>query len=189
MTDSEVKGNRKIRYSNTALRDSLMELMQKRPILSISVKELCDQADISRSTFYAHYKDQYGLLKEIEDGTLSYLEDILVKYENKKGMPEMAQMLEEILRYIADNSNSIQVLLSENGDINFQRRFFRRFTDRQKMVKFIADKAADEGKSEYHLVFVVNGSVALLQLWLKNKMNIPIPELAAMLVRLTRWPG
>jgi AcrR family transcriptional regulator len=183
------KDSRKIRYTKMALRDSLVELMQTRPILDISVKELCDQADISRSTFYAHYKDQYELLKEIEDGTLGSLEDMLKNYENKQSVQEMARMFEEILQYIACNSNSVQVLLSENGDINFQRRFFRRFTDGQTMMKYFAGNMADEGKSEYHLVFAVNGSVALLQHWLKNNMDIPIPELAAMLVKLTKWQG
>jgi AcrR family transcriptional regulator len=197
MTDNEwgtadqkfPKDSRKTRYTKTALRDSLIELMQKRPILAVSVKEICDQADISRSTFYAHYKDLYDLLREIEDGTLSALEDMLEQYENKQSAQEMARMFEEILHYIACNSNSVQVLLSENGDISFQRRFFRRFTDRQKMMKYFSGKMADEGKREYHLVFTVNGSVAILQLWLKNNMNIPIPELAAMLVKLTQWPG
>jgi AcrR family transcriptional regulator len=186
MTDNKAKDNRKVIYSKMVLRDSLIELMQTRPILDISVKEICDKADISRSTFYAYYKDQYDLLKQIEDGTLTFLEDILIKYESKQSMREMTRMVEEILKYIADNSNSIQVLLSENGDINFQKRFFRRFSDRQKMMKYFAEKTTDEEESEYHLVFVVSGAVAFMQHWLKNNMNIPIPELAAMLIKLTK---
>jgi AcrR family transcriptional regulator len=186
VADNDAKDSRKIRYTKMALRDSLIELMKARSILNISVKEICELADISRSTFYAHYKDQYDLLRQIEDGTIGYLEDMLKKYENKQSTREMTQMLEEILKYIADNSNSIQVLLSENGDIYFQRRFFRRFTDGQKMMKYFAGKAIDERKSEYHLVFTVNGSVALLQHWLKNDMNIPIPELAVMLTKLIK---
>jgi AcrR family transcriptional regulator len=189
MTDNEAKDSRKTRYTKMALRDSLIELMQTRSILNISVKELCDQADISRSTFYGYYKDQYDLLKQIEDGTLTALEDMLKKYDTKGSARDMKQMVEEILKYIADNSNSIQVLLSENGDINFQKRFFRSFTDRQKMMKYFVEKPVDEGKNEYYLVFVVSGSVALVQHWLKNDMNIPLLELAAMLIKLTQWIG
>jgi hypothetical protein len=43
-------------------------------------------------------------------------------------------MLEELLRYIADNGASIQVLLSENGDINFQKKMFG-FTRRKQVMK------------------------------------------------------
>ncbi|MDR1326669.1 MAG: TetR/AcrR family transcriptional regulator C-terminal domain-containing protein [Treponema sp.] len=184
MADNELKESRKTRYTKMAMRESLIELMQTRPILDISVKELCDKADISRSTFYAHYKDQYALLKELEDETLNSVEDMLKNYDNKRSMYDTIQMLERILKYIADNSLSIQVLVSENGDINFQKKFFRRFAATQKMAKYLAED--DVEKAEYHLVFVVSGSIALLQHWLKNNMNIPIPELAGLLVELIK---
>jgi AcrR family transcriptional regulator len=58
----EQKENRKIRYTKKVIRDSLMELMKSKPILSVSIKDICGLADISRSTFYSHYKDQYELL-------------------------------------------------------------------------------------------------------------------------------
>ncbi|MDR2417442.1 MAG: TetR/AcrR family transcriptional regulator [Treponema sp.] len=186
MADNELKESRKTRLTKMALRDSLIELMQTKPILDISVKELCDKADISRSTFYAHYKNQYALLKQLEDETLSSVEDTLKKYDDKRSTRDTILMLEGILTYIADNSHSIQVLLSENGDISFQKRFFRRFTDTQKMMKYFAERADDVENSEYHLIFVVGGSIVILQHWLKNNMNIPIPELAALLVELIK---
>jgi AcrR family transcriptional regulator len=187
MAENEPKDSRKTRYTRTALRDSLIELMQSRSILRISVKEICGGADISRSTFYAYYRDQYDLLRSIEDETLASLEGTLKKYDDKEDVRDLTLMVEEILRYIACNSDSIQVLLSENGDINFQKRFFRRFTGRQKMMRYLPEKIADEGKNEYYLVFSINGSIALVQYWLKNDMDIAIPELAAMVVNLTKW--
>ena len=63
----EKKDNRKVRYTKMVTRDSLMELMKTRSILNIAVKDICDLADISRSTFYDHYKDQFDLLRQIED--------------------------------------------------------------------------------------------------------------------------
>ncbi|WP_286946022.1 TetR/AcrR family transcriptional regulator [Acetobacterium sp. UBA5834] len=44
-----------------------MELMETRPISKISVKMICETADINRSTFYAHYADQYALLTQLEE--------------------------------------------------------------------------------------------------------------------------
>jgi hypothetical protein len=35
----------------------------------------------------------------------------------------ITQMTEGFQRYIADNKDSIQVLISENGDSNFQKNF------------------------------------------------------------------
>ena len=41
--------------------------MKKKNIGQITVKELVDDVDINRSTFYLHYSDIPSLLKEIED--------------------------------------------------------------------------------------------------------------------------
>jgi AcrR family transcriptional regulator len=61
------KENRRVKLTKTMLKDSLIELLQKQPINRITVKEICENADINRSTFYVYYTDQYGLLAEIED--------------------------------------------------------------------------------------------------------------------------
>jgi AcrR family transcriptional regulator len=181
------RDSRKTRYTRKALRDSLIELMRSKSIVRITIKELCDLADISRSTFYAHYNNQYDLLKQIEDETIAYFEDILKKFDKRRSVREIIQMVEEIVRNIADNSSSIQALLSRNGDISFQERFFRRFTHQLHLVNsFIEPPLSDiPGIEEYYLVYIVNGSIALVQHWLENSMDIPIPQLAKMLIQLS----
>jgi len=95
------KENRKIRYTKMVIRDSLMELMKSKPIPSVSIKAICELADINRSTFYSHYKDQYDLLRQVEEETLSYFENMLDRYKDKHSKTETTQMLEEMLAYIA----------------------------------------------------------------------------------------
>jgi AcrR family transcriptional regulator len=178
--------NRKTKYTKKVLRDSLIELMKDRSILHITIKDICDLADISRSTFYAHYDNQYDLLKHIEEETIVYFEDMLRKYDKKRSKNETIQMVEELLRYIASNSNSLQMLLSENGDILFQQRFIRRFIHQQHVMSYFAEKAVDNDEvKEYYSVFIIHGSIALIQHWLKNDMNISIYDLARLLISMT----
>jgi hypothetical protein len=92
-----------------------------------------------------------------------------------------------MLQYVADNSNSLRILLSENGDPGFQKQFFQRFVP--KAQKIIRDTSEDPGEAyahEGHSVFVVHGAIGLMQYWLKNDMHIPIPTLAKMLTKLTK---
>ena len=180
----EKKENRKIRYSKMVIRDSLMELMKTRSILNIAVKDICELADISRSTFYDHYKDQYDLLRQIEEEVLAYLEDLLKKYDNKRSNREFNQMIEEMLIYIANN-NSVQVLLSEYGDINFPKKLFKNLTLRKLIASFFPKKMQEDETVTCYYVFVLNGSIGLIQHWLKNDMNVPIPKLAGMILKWT----
>ena len=187
----EQKEKRKVRYTKMVLRDSLMELMKTRAILSISIKDICELADISRSTFYAHYKDQYDLLRQIEEETLAYFEGMLDKYKDKLSKKETTLMVEEMLTYIANNGDTIQVLLSENGDISFQKKLFYHFIMHNQITKYFSEKQLtsaagtnDETKTHYS-VFLVHGFIGLIQYWLKNNMVMPVPQLAKMMMKWT----
>jgi AcrR family transcriptional regulator len=180
----EKKENRKSRYTKMVIRESLMELMKAKTILGVSVKDICDLADISRSTFYDHYKDQYDLLKQIEDETLAYFEDMLIRYKDKQTKKETIQMVEEMLTYIANNGSTIQVLLSENGDIGFQKKLLYHFIMHNQITKYFSEKQDDETKP-YYSVFFFFFSIGLIQHWLKNDMAMPVSHLAKMLMKWT----
>jgi len=179
------KENRKIRYTKMVLRDSLTELMKTKSILSITIKDICELADISRSTFYAHYKDQYDLLRQIEEETLAYFEDMLNDYKDIKSKKEIVRMVEEMLTYIANNGNSIQVLLSENGDINFQKKMFQHFTNHKQLTKYFSDKEQDNKTKTFYSVFLVHGSIGLVQHWLKYDPSMPVQKLVKILLKWT----
>jgi len=61
------KMDRRVRKTKAQLREGLARLMQQKSIKEISVKELVDEVDINRSTFYLHYTDIYQMLQKIEE--------------------------------------------------------------------------------------------------------------------------
>jgi AcrR family transcriptional regulator len=185
------KDNRKTRYTRMVIRDSLIELMKQRPITGITIKEICALADVSRPTFYAHYRDQYDLLQSIEDETFAYFDNAVFANKTKRlSKREIALFIENVLQYIESDSKSVKVLLSENGDIDFQRKFFRRFiVYLQQVIKHYSEKTSDKEKIECHSVFMVHGTIALVHHWVKSNMNIPKDELAKILVELIGVSG
>ena len=54
------------KYFNTALRldEALIALLEKKDLQYITVKEICHQAGVNRSTFYLHYETIADLLDE-----------------------------------------------------------------------------------------------------------------------------
>ena len=46
--------------------NAFIELREKFPLERITVKELCERAQISKQTFYLHYHDMYDLSEQIE---------------------------------------------------------------------------------------------------------------------------
>lgn len=69
----ELTESRRTRYTRRAMQDALIDLMRERPLGSITIKALCEQADVNRSTFYAHYDSIEELLHDIEDETMAWV--------------------------------------------------------------------------------------------------------------------
>ena len=61
------KLDRRVRKTRRQLREGLAHLLEEKSIRDIKVKELVEEVDINRSTFYLHYSDIYDMLKQIEE--------------------------------------------------------------------------------------------------------------------------
>lgn len=174
---TELKTDRKTRYTQMVLQDSLIELMKDKPISKITIKELCEKADINRSTFYSHYTDQYNLLRIIEDDVFLWLKEAIVTVMGKTDKSGTIQVLEEICQYVVENSRHLQVLMSEQGDIDFQKELFA-LIYQQCGMSFSTSANNGFGMNEDGFIFVVNGSVGLMQHWLKNGFHKSAREMA-----------
>jgi AraC-like DNA-binding protein len=178
------------RFTRKALRDSLVELMKEKSILDISIKEICENAGLSRSTFYAYYQDQYDLLGQMEEEILVEFDTLIQKYSPAGTMlpaKELVALIEAILQHIAGNSNSIQVFLSENGESGFQRKFVKYFTGLMQQFKYTQGSTLDNKRIlKYHSVFIRDGCIAIIQEWLKSGMDISVRDMAKLLVKPIR---
>ncbi len=61
----EKKENQRIMLTKQLLQTAFLKLLQLKPIHAISIRELCTEAGINRTTFYYHYGSQYDLLADI----------------------------------------------------------------------------------------------------------------------------
>ena len=180
----EIKQNRKTKYTQSALKDSLIGLMMEKSINQITIKELCEKADINRSTFYTHFADQHQLLKSIEDETLSWVREAIARFSGKTDKEDFIVNIERVFEYLIENKNHIQVLMSEQGDIDFQRNLMVVIYE-QCGTWLINDLGAGVAKSELYFVFLINGSVGLIQHWLKSGMIETAREMSEFIYDMT----
>jgi AcrR family transcriptional regulator len=60
-SSSAPPGDRRVRRTQATLQRALIGLVQERDLSQISVADVADAADVSRSTFYDHYRDVHEL--------------------------------------------------------------------------------------------------------------------------------
>jgi AcrR family transcriptional regulator len=169
-----IKVDRRVKFTKILLKNSLVELMRRHPLSKISVKLLCETADINRSTFYAHYTDQYDLLRQLEQEVIVELEKHISKDDFSKHTSQTVEALNQIMIYIAKNADLFKILLSENGDSTFQRKIM--LLAQQKTITDLRnDQFMDPRTSEYLQCFVTTGALSILQKWLEDDM-VESPE-------------
>lgn len=97
------KNNLLFRNSEDKIQKALLQLLENNDIDTITVKQICAEANINRSTFYSHYDDVLSLVHAIEN---RIHQEIISNYLNKadagKGMLDGSfyhNFLENIKKY------------------------------------------------------------------------------------------
>lgn len=162
------------------IRRAFTTLLRQKPIQSISVKELCELAEINRGTFYAHYTDIYDRgTDELEMQTdFAKALEPLLSLDDSQLTP--IQVTAGIFQCLADNSDLCVVTLGDYGDKAFAMRLLN--MGREKCMESYTRyfEGVSPSKVEYYYAFVSSGCIGLLQKWLADGMVVPAEEIARM---------
>lgn len=155
------KQDRRQRYTQMVIKQTLLELMTTRAIDKITVSELCQKADINRGTFYLHYVDIYALLTEVEDEISADIK-LAVK---KMTMGNQLDMLIGICRYIQSNALFARAYFSEHGNKQFIRKIMAMAKDYFVQEYHRQNLTKDQTEVDYLYHFFVQGVLGILQRW------------------------
>ena len=158
--------NRRVKYTITALRNALVQLLHEEHISRISVKAICELADINRSTFYAHFNDQYSLLHHIEQEVLNNIKEYLLQQDFDGSRPITHQVLCRILEYARANVDLFKVLFSENCGPGIQKEFI----GFSQIAALKLNKKYNKRVLEYLSLYATIGTISLLRKWLYDGM-------------------
>jgi AcrR family transcriptional regulator len=161
-----MKTDARVRYTKRVIKGSLLQLLAQKPIKEITVKEICELAEINRATFYTHYQDPYDLLEQIEN---ELFEDISSTVATKQD--DITSMIQEIFKVIEKNIDLCRVLFSENSD----QMFLRRIMDiaRENQIADLQHQYPHVSRTqlEYIYEFLASGAVAVVAQWVRSGMR------------------
>ncbi len=153
--------DRRVKMTRQLLKDSLVELMKTKSLHEISIKKICENADVNRSTFYRYYNSQYDLYDEI---LADINADINAIIANDNGSDNrILAIITDILTYAEERRDLIMVILSRNGSLVIGEMFSRN-------VNAFIDINSTSELSMYCTQFITAGITNILWTWL-NKEN------------------
>lgn len=177
------KNNQRTRLSKLLFKNALMDLLkEKGSVAKISVRELCDRAELNRSTFYAHYNEPNDLLMEIETELLDATEEHLKKIgeENDSGAHKY---ILSFLKYIKQNDKQFRTLLIDSADPEFRSRFMQ-----QSIIQFVENLRIELPKEleQYIFSYILNGSTGIIIQWIRSDYAVNENEIVNLLFSINQ---
>ncbi len=182
MKQNKEKVDRRVLYTKMFLRESLLTLMQEKPISKITPTELCRHADINRNTFYSHYESPEALLLSIEN---ELYEQVRHSVEHLLKNGNTIALLTEICQVIVDNGDLCKILFSDFGDKDFLSHIINIAYDKTVSEWREAGMKYDKELLEMLYAFSANGSISIIQKWIQDGMKKSPQEIALFIDKAT----
>lgn len=176
------------KYFNTALLmdKALIELLGKKDISYISVKEICLKAGVNRSTFYLHYETISDLLEE----TMEYIDNQFNEsFENSQEhftrhideipLSELVLInhtyLEPYLKFVYDNRAVYRAAINNPAPMKTDKRYM----DLKKHIiePIMARFEIPDDLRNYRTAYYINGVWAVVQEWINGGCREPIEQI------------
>ncbi|MBQ7906896.1 MAG: TetR/AcrR family transcriptional regulator [Clostridia bacterium] len=164
------------KFNNTAakMNGALFRLIDRKDFEDITVSEVCKEAGVNRSTFYAHYDNTYDLLKETRD---NFVSSCLSQYSEKELESDIRDMrVEEFvseryilpyLKFVKENKRFFKIFISNAKDFDTDDLYdllLERLWIPSCQKRGINDKTLITYMSKFYL----NGLTAIVNQWISN---------------------
>lgn len=150
------KNNKRKRESQAKMESVFVALLQTKELNRITVSDICQQAGLNRSTFYANYEDIYALADAVRTKIEQEVGE-LYKSEVTSGFNSNDFL--KLFRHIAENQL-------------FYQTYFKLGYDQQyRIVQYDIRLAAEHFSDRlipYHIEFFKSGLNAIIKMWLNG---------------------
>lgn len=185
------------KYFNTALRmdEALIALLEKKDLEYITVKEICHQAGVNRSTFYLHYESIAELLDEtmemINQRFLSYFpqeEDAVLGDLEHRELNDLVFVTQEYLlpylRFIQDNKKVYRAAFRNPSSMQANARYG---VLKQRILDPILERfEIPAARRPYYIAYYVEGIAAIVKEWLRHDCGDSVEMIAAIIESCVR---
>lgn len=175
----EKKVDRRVIKTRRQLKKGLAALMKEKSVNQITVKELVEEVDINRSTFYLHFKDIQDLLREIEENMEAQIKRAIEEHPIVSGNENAFYFIEDMFRVLDEKREISKALIGPNGDMGFIHRIERiiKENSRGTLEKMFPGKKED---LKYFYAFCLSGCLGLVKVWLNEGEEKSPEEMAQM---------
>ena len=160
------------------LKNALIELLKQKNMEKITIYELCDTAQINRTTFYKYYGSQYDLLTDIENELFDELQQHLLAGDGTE-----FDKLKDVMRFLNLDREKWKILINTVADQDFNEKLFG-LPAIHCLIRQRTSKQCTARQEEYIRIFFCQGGYAIIRKWLNDESPESPEEIAQLITSL-----
>ena len=170
--------DKRIVKTKNAIRTAFKELVQQKDMADITISELTEKADVTRSTFYMYYDSIGAVRNDIEDVILSHIEKIMNEANLVQSMLNPYPLLYAITNEINKYDEYNRYILSSNNSGELLDKLKKMIIDAfvntmQKNTQIHVNVA----KAKYVAAFCTAGICETFKMWFNHQSSLTLEEL------------
>lgn len=181
-------------HTSACMDEAFLSILGKKDLAYITVKEICEQAGVNRSTFYLHYETINDLLHEsvqyMYDQFLSYMKENSVEAEMATRLQNCPvsdlnlitpKYLTPYLRYIAQNRRLFRTAMENAAVLQTEEIYGKLF--RHVFTPILERLRVPEQDRHYIMRFYIQGLIAIITQWLEGDCRDSIDHVIAIITQ------
>ncbi len=170
--------DKRVIKTKNAIFEAFKQLVQEKDMSDITISELTQKANITRSTFYMYYNTVGDVRTDIENTIMARIDRIMSETDIRNSIrnphPLLSMLADEILkqdqnnRYILSSSTSGQLMDKINDRI--VEAYMHWFKENEGSTN-------DIGKVKYIVAFAAAGMTECFKIWFNHKSSLTLEEL------------
>lgn len=153
--------DRRIKKTEQAVQTAFAKLLSEKSVEEITVKKLCETADINKSTFYLHYRDIYDCADRLRDTIVEDFCNVITPYRFGELIKNFSTVLND-LKNLWDKNREIYTPFLKSPSLAFSSCKIRQLV----IAKFLEKAKKQDGINETFscsVSFVISGMISLLE--------------------------
>ena len=172
-----IKNNQRYKSNSEKIEKAFLNLIKTNAYETISISELCNEAHINRSTFYAHYSDINDLIMKIEGKFAHNMASIF-----NFGLKQDHQAFIDMFTFVKENKIFYKAFLKIPYATLAEKNAKKQILDNLKDAAILG-KYVDDIELFYRANFFGAGIKAMCELWLERDCKESPQKMAEIIYR------
>jgi len=176
---TEEKMDARYKAIDEAIEKAIFALLKRKRYDDFTVKDICAEAGINRSTFYAHFQDINDVMIKVEQGIAKKMKAAMAPIHEVGATSSLDERsFASFFAFVRDNKDFYNAFLRENVPSFLAPEMLQSYKEVLKKISLRLNLRYTDREINYHLIYFGGGLRSMCKFWILDNCKETPEEMA-----------